>query len=247
MKHLLLLFLLLAHAAAAHAQCSARTGESATLLLAPGISSDLRGGDRIEIITSDGRCAGSAVYSDTSHVALTAWGDDEMTEALDGLTPGEAMQFRIVRDGKVLSRWKGLTVDPVATYSGAKEYLQTEGVFAPDGIYLVETLDLFGGAEAKRGKKHVLEDGIPALLTAEVYPNPTDGFAELRLGLPSGGAVIVEAFDLLGRRLGTLYRGEDMAGFYILPLDLSGYASGLYIVRVQTEKGAYAALRVVRQ
>jgi hypothetical protein len=71
----------------------------------------------------------------------------------------------------------------------------------------------------------------------EVYPNPTNGKVNLVIGEALQGKAIVEVYNLLGERIMTkdlhhLQKGETLC------LDLSSFVSGLYIIKLSTEKGS---------
>ena len=69
-----------------------------------------------------------------------------------------------------------------------------------------------------------------------LYPNPTRGRAGLAVAVGRAQGVTVEAFDLTGRRVAELYRGELGAGARVnVPLALDGLSAGLYVVRVKGE------------
>lgn len=81
------------------ADCITGTGNNATIAVPADIflenNTVLSVGDEISIFTPDGSiCAGFITW--TGHnTAITAWGDDTQTEAIDGLREGEQMLFRI--------------------------------------------------------------------------------------------------------------------------------------------------------
>lgn len=89
-------------------------------------------------------------------------------------------------------------------------------------------------------------DGTPLLALALIAtPNPMTDELRLTLDLPAPGAVEVEAFDVLGRRVAR--RGVRLGtGPRVLRLDVSGWAPGPYVVRA-TAGGATAMVRVVRR
>jgi hypothetical protein len=82
-----------------------------------------------------------------------------------------------------------------------------------------------------------VEPGAPAAPTADFAlsapaPNPTSGRTGLTLTVAETGPVTVEAYDLLGRRVATLYTGPAAAGQGLrLELDTAGLPSGTYVVR----------------
>lgn len=67
---------------------------------------------------------------------------------------------------------------------------------------------------------------------AAPYPNPARTQATLVLSLASPReSVIVEAFDVLGRRVAVLHEGPLAAGTYRLAFDGTGFPAGVYVVR----------------
>ncbi len=64
------------------------------------------------------------------------------------------------------------------------------------------------------------------------YPNPFSDEVTLSYGLRQAGPVDLAVFDLLGRRVLTLYEGDREAGPYTTTARLNGLASGRYLVRL---------------
>ena len=81
-----------------------------------------------------------------------------------------------------------------------------------------------------------------ALALSAPWPNPARGGATLRYALPERGDATLEVFDLAGRAVRTLARGEHAAGEHTVRwdgLDRDGRAGGpgLYFVRLATPLG----------
>ncbi|MDX1489480.1 MAG: hypothetical protein R3268_14825, partial [Acidiferrobacterales bacterium] len=77
--------------------CAVRTGQNASIFLRPDVSPTVNGiglepGDEIVALDSEGTCVGKAVWQGEA-VAISIWGDDEMTPAKDGLAIGESIRF----------------------------------------------------------------------------------------------------------------------------------------------------------
>jgi hypothetical protein len=117
------------------ADCVTRTGSSAAiavlndtpisggLVLAPG--------DEIAIFTPDGAlCAGVTSWTG-ENTAIAAWGDDSQTDAVDGLSDGEIMQFRIWDDSEAVEY---ILAD--VTYSSG------DGVYFTDSIHVVDAMSI---------------------------------------------------------------------------------------------------------
>ena len=76
-----------------------------------------------------------------------------------------------------------------------------------------------------------------------VHPNPVRGRATLRFTLDRPGAVRVEVYDLLGRRVAVAADGFRAAGAHTAAFDASALPEGVYLVRLQA--GALTAVRRV--
>lgn len=66
------------------------------------------------------------------------------------------------------------------------------------------------------------------------YPNPFNPRTTIVFRTAQNGPLKVEIFDLLGRKVDTVFRGNLNAGRHSLKWDASGQASGLYICRLQS-------------
>ena len=63
------------------------------------------------------------------------------------------------------------------------------------------------------------------------YPNPFNPMTVIQYGLPSPSHVLLEVFDLLGRKVATLVNENQREGFRTNEFDGTGIASGIYIYR----------------
>lgn len=122
--------------------CATKTGNNATIIIPD--SSDIHFGDRsiekgdeIAVFDAEGRCAGTVQWTG-EHVTLTVWGANEVTSDKDGLYIGEQMHFRLwsASDNQ---EWGG-TDNVLVTFADHKPYLATENTYAPNHIYLIDTL-----------------------------------------------------------------------------------------------------------
>jgi hypothetical protein len=64
------------------------------------------------------------------------------------------------------------------------------------------------------------------------YPNPFNPTTVIRYALPSSSRVVLEVFDLLGRKVVTLLDEIQPEGFKTKEFDGAGHASGVYIYRL---------------
>jgi hypothetical protein len=84
-------------------------------------------------------------------------------------------------------------------------------------------------------------DGLPSDVTFSVAgPNPTGTVATLRYGLPRASRISAKAFDVSGRTLRDLGKGEMQAGWHSLSWDLHDAAGsrvgpGIYFVGLSVD------------
>lgn len=70
----------------------------------------------------------------------------------------------------------------------------------------------------------------------KVYPNPSQGHSQIDFELIKASPVQVHIRDMQGRVLQTASYGQLQAGEHRQELDLNGFASGMYLVELQTGK-----------
>jgi hypothetical protein len=68
------------------------------------------------------------------------------------------------------------------------------------------------------------------------YPNPFNPSTNIRYQLPQESHVLVEVFNISGRRVASLVDGVQRAGMYTVRFDGSNQASGVYFLRFQAEQ-----------
>ena len=71
-------------------------------------------------------------------------------------------------------------------------------------------------------------------LVAESYPNPFNSTAIIKYDLPVSSDVVIEVYDILGRRIETLFRGSLSAGRYQTAWDAKEMSSGIYFYEIKT-------------
>lgn len=110
------------------------TGNNATVGIpssaSPTVDSvPLASGDEIGAFTPEGLCVGAVVWNGTS-TALTVWGDNDQTSAVDGIKAGELIQYRVWQ--KAINRED---TNVTVTYS------QGDGIYGADKIFVVSSLN----------------------------------------------------------------------------------------------------------
>lgn len=80
-------------------------------------------------------------------------------------------------------------------------------------------------------------DSLPVeLKISEVFPNPSRSRAFVSVELPEEAQVRADVFDLLGRRVASLFEGPVSAGRTELDLKSQRMSSGSYFVRVTIQQ-----------
>jgi hypothetical protein len=82
-----------------HFTFTATTGNNMTVIIPKSINPQIQGavmekGDEIGVFSSAGLCVGAVVWNDVN-CAITVWGDNDMTPAIDGMIAGDTLRFRV--------------------------------------------------------------------------------------------------------------------------------------------------------
>lgn len=80
---------------------------------------------------------------------------------------------------------------------------------------------------------------IPATYQLRNYPNPFTNETRILYNLPQSSNISITVYDLMGRKVATLFQGEREAGQYSLPFNASGLGKGVYysVLQATTDKG----------
>ena len=109
------------------------TGNNATVGIPSSVNPNVDGvslssGDEIAAFTPQGLCVGAVVWNGTS-AALTVWGDNDQTSAVDGIKAGELIHYRVWQKA-INQEDTNVTV----TYS------QGDGIYGADKIFVLSSL-----------------------------------------------------------------------------------------------------------
>ncbi|MBS1262651.1 MAG: hypothetical protein MAG453_02011 [Calditrichaeota bacterium] len=82
----------------------------------------------------------------------------------------------------------------------------------------------------------------------DAYPNPFNAGALVTVTTARAGMIDVSVYDLLGRSVLTIVRGDVPAGTHVYSFDGSQFGSGVYFVRAEAPGAAAttAKLTLVR-
>jgi hypothetical protein len=120
-----------------HFTFTSNTGNNATVAVPTSVNPTINGaplasGDEIGAFTPAGLCVGAVVWSGTN-VALTVWGDNDLTPAVDGIAGGEQISYRV---------WDQSTNTEYTSVSVS--YSQGNGNYSANGIYVLSSLSAVG-------------------------------------------------------------------------------------------------------
>ena len=68
----------------------------------------------------------------------------------------------------------------------------------------------------------------------DAYPNPFNAATNIQLSLPEAGFVSLKIYNLMGQEVGILVSEKLLPGTYRYRWNASGFASGVYVYRLQT-------------
>ena len=69
---------------------------------------------------------------------------------------------------------------------------------------------------------------------SQSFPNPFNAHASITIGLPEASWVMLDIYDLLGRKVETLANSHLEAGYHTLTWNAHNQSSGLYLYRIET-------------
>ncbi len=148
--------------------------------------------------------------SDDNHIFLPLADEDH-----DGSESPSFMYFNFSNSG-----WGWASFDNV-TSNGTPIF---NGYVVP----IRATINLIGGATDTE-----FNDVLPQSLTLhQNYPNPFNPNTTIQFSLPATSDVQLDVYDLLGRNVATLIRGQLPAGQHDVSFDASNLTSGLYLYTI---------------
>lgn len=90
-----------------------------------------------------------------------------------------------------------------------------------------------------------LSETLKKELAFNVYPNPMSDIARIQFELKQSEQVDVSIVDLVGRKIQTVQQGQMQAGMHSLSIDKAHLTPGIYLIHIETTKGAFSHKLVV--
>ena len=228
-------------AKSAYVECAVRTGQNASVFIRSEVNPTINGvlldeGDEIVVLDRNGRCAGKAVWTGET-ASITVWGDDEMTEVIDGLQLGERLRF-VVYDVSENAIFGSNETDVEVSFD-AEFPFDSDGAYRPDALFNVQYFDVVGDPSDPPADEVVstYELGAP-------YPNPFNPVTNFELQINEAQEVAIWVYNSLGQQVAMLHDGLLSGGLqHQFQFDGYGLSSGLYLIRVLGD--SFAAARPV--
>lgn len=135
--------------------------------------------------------------------------------------------------------WKPLVVN-VATVAGNSNvrfrFQFIRGTTASNNIYIDDIN--FGAA--------IGIDDMASQVGLSIFPNPTNSLTQLSFILDQKADAAIEVFDVLGKKVASVFNGTLQPGEHNPMIDLASYPSGVYNVRL-TLNGQALSRRIIKQ
>lgn len=175
-------------------------------------------------------------------------------EFADSLVETDNVNFRVelvrVNDGQVVGVFDNINYDRnnLDKYSNISYEVDCSGI--QQGEYYLRLVTTVEGSSSfalanimnetsnlgKRNFTKVNFTGNELPVTYELfqnYPNPFNPSTTIRYQVPEDGVVSLRIYDILGKEVKTLVNEQKTVGKYEISFDASGFASGVYIYRIQ--------------
>jgi len=183
-------------------------------------------GDEVGVFTPADLCVGAGVFEGAFPIKLAAWKDDPCTEAVDGYTAGQTMNFKLYDASEELE----IPLEMGVTVQSAGNGNAPAATSFERGFYAQHSLN---GSYLLPGRYRL----------AQNYPNPFNPATTIRYDLPFASNVTLEIFDVAGRKVVTLVDGVQAAGFRMARWNgrnaFGGeLASGVYFCRLKAQATA---------
>lgn len=100
-------------------------------------------------------------------------------------------------------------------------------------IYLANNISFIILRSDELTDLNILELAIPDNFSlSQNYPNPFNAQTQINYSLPYAGNVKIDIYDILGRKVRSLYNGSQTAGEHSIIWRANGFASGVYFYRL---------------
>ncbi|MBI5060516.1 T9SS type A sorting domain-containing protein [candidate division KSB1 bacterium] len=186
--------------------------------------------------------AGSCIITTTSPGVGTIWQTGQSVNIewnLEGSCSGDAridllrgggLVYAIAQSVSLTGQQFQWTV-PQHLVSSSEYQVRVQSTSNPSFVSISQTFQLQQTVDVP----NEAAGGVPDEYSLEQnFPNPFNPSTTIRFGVPMASEVIIEVFDVLGRKVETLRNGLVQPGVYSVVWNCSTCSSGLYFVQMQT-------------
>ena len=211
-------------------ECAVRTGQNASVFIRADVNPTINGvlldeGDEIVVLDQSGACAGKATWTGET-ASITVWGDDEMTDVVDGLQLGERLRF-IVYDVSENAVFGSQEASAEVVFDSEFPF-DDEGTYRPDALFNVTYFDVSGDP----GDPPAAEV-VSTFTLGAPYPNPFNPVTNFELEITEAQDVTIRVYNSLGQQVALLHEGLLLSGLqHRFQFDGYGLSSGMYLIRV---------------
>jgi hypothetical protein len=195
---------------------TSRTGNNASLILT--IKSV--DGNEVGIYSTNNELIGSGVVLN-GRAAITIWGDDNSTEAIDGAVKDEILTVKLLDvETRTFYQVKLSDIKEIINNSdNDKLSYYTDGLFTAKGTtQTAETLDL----------------------SIMNMPNPFVGNTSIEYSLPMDGNVNINLYNVQGEMVHVVFNGTSTIGTHSISFESGSLSSGVYnlVVRFGSQQAS---------
>ncbi len=205
-----------------------RTGNSSTVILPVTANPNIDGtplhpGYYVGVFTESGLCCGFRQWA-SENLALTVWGDNDITAEVDGFQTGQTLYYRAFNP-----------IDSLEYSNVNIAYSQGDGLYTANTIMVLNQFEI----NTTGIKNESSNEKVP--LKFELYPNypnPFNPYTTISYQLPERNHVDLILYNIEGKKIRTLVSGEQKAGFYSIAWDGTNeqgmdVGSGVYIYHIK--------------
>ena len=186
------------------------TGTSHVIAIPSSTVQDFNAGDVLGVFNADGLCVGAVMIPQgEENLAITVYGDDATTVAIDGMRENEVMQFRL---------WDSKSESQISLETEFDEAYSSGANFKTDGLGAVKAFTKLTGQ---------LEH---AMLNVNLYPVPAK--EQLFVEVSVNSSYAIQVFTLSGRKL---MEQNECLGKTIL--NTEALQPGMYMLRIRNDQG----------
>ena len=201
-----------------HFQSVTNTGNNATILVKVGTAFGnevypLKTGDEIGVFNDSGLCVGAAVWEAGKNCTITVWGDDTMTDEIDGIRQGAKYRFMI---------WEA---DPGVEFEASPWYESGSPTYTPNALVVLGSL--YAGGVSVKGGANPLKYSL-----AGNYPNPFNPTTTISFTIPGDSRVTLTVYNITGEKVAILADDILPAGSHSVEWNAAGLSSGVYFCRM---------------